>query len=124
MLKRRESPNCNLAGMTRKLADAQGDIDDMVAGLHRDTVGLYDCIRCGVDGALVEISRCLKRAFDRKVRSLQQSVRDAVRDAAAETFELFASTPVTHENCLKLLLVEPLVQVSRLGRGIFVAHCE
>lgn len=38
LLKRRESKNCDLETMTRKVADAQGETTDMVTGLHRDMV--------------------------------------------------------------------------------------
>lgn len=82
LLKRRESTNCYMELMTRKVADAQGGIFSMVTGSHRDTVRSYNSVRRGADVALGEVSRRLIRAFDCEARSLQPSVRDVVRSAA------------------------------------------
>lgn len=93
-LKGREAENCGLELMIRKKADAKGDITNMVTELHRKTVLSYVSNRLGVNGALVEVSTRLKKAFACEARSLQRSVRDTVRGAAEETRGLFASTPV------------------------------
>lgn len=69
LLKRCMSPNCKTNMMTCKATDVQGDTTDIVTGSHQDTVSLYDFNRRGVDGTIVKVSRRLKEAFDRKVRS-------------------------------------------------------
>lgn len=47
LLKRCESPNCDMEVITRKVADTQDNITNMVTGLHRNTVRSYDSIRRG-----------------------------------------------------------------------------
>lgn len=87
-LKRRESTNYDLEVMTRKVADAQGDITDIVTGLLRDIVSSYDSIVTEVDGVFVAISRRLKEAFNRGARCLKQSVRDGVRAGSGRNWRI------------------------------------
>lgn len=62
--KRRKSTNCDIKVMTREVADAQVDITNLLAGLHQNAVRSYDSIGRGVDGVSVDVSRCLKEAFN------------------------------------------------------------
>lgn len=64
---------------TCKVANARGDVVNIVKGLHRDNVGANKSIHCNVDQSLVSVSKRLKEAFNREARSLQQVVCDAVR---------------------------------------------
>lgn len=95
-VKRRELPNCDLDMVARKVADAQGDTTNLASGLHRKTVRSYDSIRLGVDGALVEVSKPLKEAFDREAQSLQQSDHNAVCRAANATGRLSVNLQVAN----------------------------
>lgn len=51
-----ESTNCSLEVITRKVADAQGDITNPATRLHENTTSFYDDICRNVDGAIVEVS--------------------------------------------------------------------
>lgn len=103
-LKRRESANSDLEVMTRKIVNAQGDITNVVTGLHRDAVSSYDSIRGRFDGALVEVSRRRKEAFDRKAQSLQQSVGEAVRGAPEGSRWSFVSAPAAIDKNLGIIV--------------------
>lgn len=84
---------------TCNVADGQGEITNWVMRLLWSTVSSYNSIRRSTDVVLVEVSKRLKEAFDRRVRGLQHGIRDAVRAAAETTRGLFAGAPGTvHEN--------------------------
>lgn len=102
--KRRESTNCDSVVMARKVVDAQGHNADTETNLHQETLSSYDFIRHGVDEALVEVSTRLNKAFDCGVRSLQQSVRDAVRGAAEKPCESLINAPVVIDKRLEAIV--------------------
>lgn len=70
-LKPRDSTNCDLEVMTRKVAGVRGDIYNTDTGLHRVTVSMYDSIKRRVDRTLAEVCRHLEESFDHEARSLQ-----------------------------------------------------
>lgn len=70
LLKRRDSTNYELVVTIRRIADAQGDITNLVTGIYRNTVTSYDSSFCSVVEALVDLSKRLKEDFDREVHSL------------------------------------------------------
>lgn len=71
----------------------QGKITNLPMVFSTDTVSSYDAIGHGAIGAIVEVGRRPKEAFDREARNPQQSVRDRVREAAKKTRDSFANEP-------------------------------
>lgn len=99
-----ELANCILKVITCKVADSQGGITILVTGLHRNTVSSYDVTRRSADEALVEVSKCLEKSFDREARSLEQDVRDAVRAVAESTRGPFAGAPSAVHKSLGVII--------------------
>lgn len=102
-LKRKVSTNYDLVAMTCKAADAKSNTTDIVIGLHQETVSSFDFDCRVVDGAVIEVSRRLKKAFVCEARSLQQIVRDPVRAAAKGTCGRFACAPVAIDKSLRVI---------------------
>lgn len=82
---RHESANCNLEAITRKSVVAQANNSDLVTESHRSSVSSYDFISCNANRALAEVSKRLKKAFDREARSSRQGGHDAEQNAAKRT---------------------------------------
>lgn len=103
-LKRRESMNCDLKVITRKVADDKGDTIDLVTGLHQSSVSSYDSICRKVNGALVEVSKCLKETFHCEAQNLQQGICEPLRAAADRIQGPFAGAPGTVVKSLGLTI--------------------
>lgn len=88
--KRRESSYCDLEMISFKEEDAQSNITDPTAGLHQNTVIFLDPICHSVTGALVEVSKYPKKAFDPETRNLLQGVREAACAVAESCQGAFA----------------------------------
>lgn len=67
-------------------------------------MSLYDALRRGADGAVVEVSRFLKEALDCEARSLQQSIYDVVRGAVEETPGSLTNAPVAIDKKLRVIV--------------------
>lgn len=93
-LNRRESTNCDLKVIIRKVADAQGGVTNLVMRLQCSTVSSYASIHSSSVGALVEVSKCLKKMFSCEARNLQQGVCEAVNAVAESTRGQFAGARV------------------------------
>lgn len=88
-----ESTNCDLKATTRKVANAEGNIINLVTKLHRNTISSYNGIGCSVHEALVVACNRLKKVFGCVVRSPQQGVRDVLGGAAESTQSSFMNAP-------------------------------
>lgn len=91
-LKCHESTECNLEAIVRKVADAHYDTTNMGTWMPRSTVSSYAVICRDIDGALVEVSKRLKEAFDCEARTLKQSFCDALLAAVESTRVQFAGS--------------------------------
>lgn len=56
LLKRLESTCVDMKGNIRMVADAPGEVVDIVEGLHCDTLSSYEAILGNLDRSLVEVS--------------------------------------------------------------------
>lgn len=90
-LKRHNSTSCDLEVSTRIIADAQGNITNLITGSRWSTVSSYDSTRRNVYRAWVDFSKHLKKALDLKGRNLQQGVFEAVCAATESTRGPFSS---------------------------------
>lgn len=113
------STNCDPKVMTQKLADVKDNIFGVVTGLHQEAVSSYNSTRRGVNGVLVEVSRCLKEAFDRETRGLQKSVCAAVRGIAEGTRGSFTKALIVIDKRLGVIAAEPLQEVRLLNQRLF-----
>lgn len=92
-LKRHEFTDCNIEVMPLKLADDRGEITSLISCLHRNILISYDSTLHGVYGAVGEVCRCPKEAFDREAQNLLQKVRDTICGAAKKNRGSFANAP-------------------------------
>lgn len=104
-LKRRDSASYILILNICKVADAQGNITNLLIRLHRSTVSFYNFNCRNVAEDLVEVSKRLKEAFIRRACRLQRGFRDAVRAEAETTRGLFAGAPGAVDKCLEVFVV-------------------
>lgn len=92
-LKRRKLAKIDVEVMIRRVVDRQGNIIEVIMGLHRDKVDFYNSNCCGVCVTLVEFSKRLKEAFDCEAENLQQNVCDDVCGAAKKARASFENAP-------------------------------
>lgn len=68
--------------MTRKVADAGDEVNNLADELCRDTNVSYAEIRHNADQTFLGVSSCLKELIDREAQNLQQSVYAALCNGA------------------------------------------
>lgn len=66
----------------RRVADADGKVNSLVDGLHRNTFDSYVSFQHSVDQTLLALGSHLREVFDREPKELQRGVHAALRHGA------------------------------------------
>lgn len=93
VLKQKETTECNIEVVHRKLADAKDEANSLVDGLRRGTSRSIVKILHNVDQMSIAVSSRLRGLIDREAQEFQQSHHAALRNAEDDVRESFVGAP-------------------------------
>lgn len=93
LLKRKEMTGGDMKIVGRKVANVEGEVNQLVEVLHRGTFESYANIRHKVDQTKLAVGSRLIELIDRKAQGLQWSVHTAPCNAVGGVNESFAGVP-------------------------------
>lgn len=103
-LKRSDSRASNIVDVPRKVADAGGDIVDLVGDLLRDTFDSYAIIRHNIDQCLLAAINRLKRTLNPRTKALQLDVHGVLRSTVGGVQKSFDDASEVVDRNLSLIV--------------------